>query len=874
MNADGVTVPMGIAFEYGHDPSVLDEDQDVGSGDNVREVRFAASNYQGHSMIIDPNIIENYPVENNICVKHEKTTPDDKLPELAYGQDYQITCGYQAPGGLMPTGLHDPLDPTLFKYNDGLIDQKAKQLKKFRRTIIPGAPRLLIDKSESSQTFLATCKGSDKVRPLWKEFTENWTGTERRKIGDMQTLFLNPGSQQSVSSLSTKVKNNVTFFIRPPLLDYISETKPDGTEVTKPGLIWKYWDSRDKFFGDTSATPAVLEDQAVVGKTNTLDGFDKSKGGIFIRVHKVGLKGLMKTESVLINLSEAEFVTVTIEAVKNLRFSIDHDRPNKKLTINVPAGQQYLFEAMSACDENFFTGDDIRFRDDVGGEKIGDLRVFSSTWLAIEALPDKDHLPDSKQLWNAININEGLNGEVNAYFSLNELAGFDFIGEVTATWQNWVWDGGPVSLLNSSLDFSNTTQEASSNNRTVSYVDFEKAMFRERGRAGSETTKPCSARSKTLLFSQSRMTNRGADYLRLRLKATSRYAPLQLNDPNIHRDALSDDSQLNMWKGCSIGLYRSEPLPSPRISVVSPLFKNLKLPGVTQNNTTSSIAIFLDDIPFHTRSGGGIVETLEARIQIEKLDKNPDVLHSHAIGLDPIRASGSTGPTYKNSSPKVLYDAEDKPIYLTLKSKSILGLTLEPDSPFPLFNSAVAFFEPRSESGINFNPDTIAKIQLRTTTLLSGTINASPWTGAVWVHFLPQSATQFVDGDLSISKIDTVLSVDFANKPENFWITSHENIAAIDKKAPYLISTVQAILFNTVVDYKGDDIKRVVGISDAQITGTALSFTHPEMDVVSDIRLLQVKRVSTAGMQTTWFPDAGIDAPLSVTAIGPLITIK
>ncbi|MBB6255218.1 hypothetical protein [Nitrospirillum iridis] len=919
----GVHEPLPVVFEVGQ------------PGGEHTETRLAAASYRGLAMI--PWSARQVPQDQRRFVAETATVmsiqflhaPDGTMcPPLAYGQDYRIVCGYQAPGGLLPSHFATPSDPLRFAPQEleNLDTQFVREVS-LRRTLIPGPPRFLADGQANAGPATFAMSVEATVRPLWREHMALWPADRaavRDGLRDAPTLYLDDIG-------TTRARREFTFTVRPAALA-LGKQDPNATTA----LVWRYWQERDRQWQGPAAAAVTIpagtdaDDPAVVGP---VQGGQPGSGGIYFRIHEIGRGGLNEAAPPChAVLGEGQCVAVKIERGGGLPIQMTYTPPAENgaanLYIQVPHDQRLLLEAWTACDASFLdNGTDPRFDGQVSCTRLPDrnIALFGAARLAIESLPLDDHLPTAEELWRGISVDEARAFHLEAPTPGEALAEkADFIGNLQSTWQTWRWDGGPVISYEDDLVGGlspDKLEPPDTPYRIGNYVRFEQLMFENRRDGGVTAIVPRTAGTTTQLFALESPPNRGADYLRLRLDATSRYAALRPGSVGIRRRAAlhSQDGRLSPWRGYTMGVHRSDPLPTPRISVAAPLFGRVE-PDETTATTAGGFALYLDHPMFDPRHGGGLAERLEVLITVERVETGapqPEAVQEIAaltVGTDPIRY-GAVNPFEENTdtAPPVLWKRSQggwdngEPKELSLNVGTILGQTLEPGSPAPQFPFAIAFVEPAAGKHL-LRPDTMAKIKVRMTA--GG--HFSDWSAPLWVHLLPDMA-----GTIGKSVAGEMIPVPvFRARMEDNSILLTENAdagspatarfnrlynlcadgAPTEPHDPYLFSKVMAVLIRTIVDVTGKPRQRVAAIvPGTQQPQQGIHFNVPDTRGISHLRLLEVQRVSGAGdlreegnpLQATqrWFggsfstqpaddgPDHSVDINERVVGVGPLVIV-
>ncbi|WGM40659.1 hypothetical protein [Caulobacter sp. NIBR1757] len=851
---DGPT-PLPVAFEMSWQ-----------SG-GAAESRHALANYHGRPLIPLTSADKPPPVSGPDQEVEVPPTPALTLdyladggpyPDLAYGRDYRVAIGYQAPGGILPRGFCAPADPFTYAPDAQILgDTDWRRDIRFRRSLKPGAPRLLPAGETDSPLQLGGPR-DHAVPPLWREYAALWTGADaaaqRRRLDGLATLFLDPVGADKMMSLTPA---QLAFDIRPPALA-LGDSRPD---TVQNAAVWRYWTARDSdFTGAAPATaPAVsdMDDPAVVGGPG---GAATGRGGVIVRLSEITPTGLVSKASQPIVLTSGAAVRVVVETGQghpDLTMTV----AGRTVTINSPPATRFVVEALTACDPAFFAGgDDVRFAADTPVVTEHGLVVFGRSALVFEALPLEAHLPSADDLWRALDLTQtGV-----ALAARPSPSAFDYIGSIEATHQRWTWDGGPVWPLSDFGGLSFGLAEPPGAGRDGRFVAFETTMMGRRGSAGITTTARATAGHKAQLLTLEQRPNQGGDYLRIRAEAISRYAPLRQGagaDPGLLRIvAQLGDTDLGRWRGVTLALSRRDPLPTPRLALAAPTFG--RVGGGA--GMAGGIGLYLDQPMFDTRDGAGLAELLEVEVLAERLITPATTAHS--IGPDPI-LTGDADPWMTGVEPSTW----------VLSRGVILGQTLEPFSASPRIPFSIALLDPIIGQQ-EVKPDTMARIRARTTfaSPMPGVTPAeqerltSPWSAPVWVHFLPDVAAVIDEQvlfqcrqqggrvTLSGNAIDRILHPVAAEAAAARLARLTDRVTDLTPSgAPHLAQGLWAIALATVRDVTGDEVIRASQVVRAQIIDGAIRFDLDDDITPAYVRLLEVQTV-----RTTEAPDA--DLPTSL----------
>jgi hypothetical protein len=867
-----VRTPLPVAFELGAGLSA--------SG--TTEARHASLSYRGEARI--PWSDRPAPVLKGDEAGQETAKAEvrllytgpmiGELPGLAYGRSYELTAGYQSLGGALPAGWCDPARPFVFKPDR--LKAQAGYARRFevRRTQAPGAPRLLQEKegSEGAPEFGGALES--KVRPLWQErlraATFEGVEAQRRMLAQAATVYLgrNPGRRGD---------DRIAFIVRPPAL---AQDDPLSSGYAQRNLVRDYWQARDRDFGSTPAE--AIDDPAIVGKPAATAG----NGGVLVALYKIGTASPVKSR--LVKIQAGEKLDISVECGDQVTLPATGD-----LKIVLPAGGLFALRIQTVADKNFFSGgSDPRFDDSVkdAGEVFPDTDKvfgFGSAVLALECLPTEMHLPSSDALWNAINLHDTDGGFIAWLAAAGEA--FDYVSSAQTVRQLWTWDGGPVlKAAVTGLPWKSEEEDGKDGKRNPNCISFERDHFIGRGAAGLAEIAQASAGQKTTLFRIAAPANRGAGYLRTRLSVTSRYAPLRAafdRDGTYLRATARIGTEFGEWRAQPLPLRRREPLPTPRIAVVAPLFGRLD-PG---KGAAGGLAIYLDHPMYDTRDGGGLAEQLVAEIIVETSSpKGKDGVASIAAGLDPVlfadgkpfsadhgmtesvRQTGDTWPDIPGKwwDPKTRTGAR-------VVVGAIVGQTLEPDSAAPRIPFSVGFLDAiaLTPDGMNqawFEAETMARIRVRTEVLnlpeaTPGSL-ASPWSAAYWVHFLPDHDYGNLFQVASATANGLVLKANSETDPRFLrlkeLVDDEPPIAtSADTQFSYLTRGLIAVIGRVVVDSAGHHAVRPIEVlKRPSIVGDSLYLEIPK-GLMGDVfaRLIEVQDVVAS--VTTGSPLAPTDRP-------------
>ena len=820
---DDAIIPSPVAFAYGIEAGGAD-------------IKHAILNYRGHPIIPfndDSSDLRSHLVRIEYSFDNQKSDID--FSALAYGRTYHVLAGYQALGGILPVDFCDAGNPIALKGEiKNSLDSEFELSIPFRRTLIPGPPR--VESNDGAKSFASSWLALESnVRPIWKEHFSNWTFSEQEKLGGT----LRTAKTKFLALKDAAVSDTLRFKVRPPAL-----ALGEKTNAVRNAAVHEYWIRRDADLGGAkwNGHPGTndVDDPAVIGKVKNNDG----KGGLRFRLWRVSATGVDQVGSTIDIPSRDQNVAVSVSIVVTdagvLRLAKDNAKTN--IVVTAVPQDRFVVQMSTICDSNFFqNGTDVRFSDKVGGvtDKGSGVREFGSSVIAVEVLPNGQHLPDVKLLWDAIGQPKDQKNSNNLVMVLKSpmnSPGFDYIGDVKVVHQVWRWDGGPILADDLRKLMWNSMEDAGSQ---AARVHFENDYFVGRGLAGAEQVSFRAAgdpSKENLLevFSVERPATHGAQYHRFRLEATSRYAPLHLNrfDP-ILRGAAKD--QTRVWKSFASAPVLKEALPTPRLGAVVPLFSGIADPLAT----SGGYALFLDHGWFDTVNGAGLQAQIEVQLIVERVnrkletrsDPSAGTTAALAIGLDGTkRPGGSTLPVEGgNIKATVMSRAADSGAWTptpaeagwnpdpdqenvpTISCSAVLGQTLEPNSPEPQIPFSVAFFDPRIGEQL-IKSDVMMKVRCRANVLNiddeSLTGFSSPWSGEHWVHILAANAP---DNLMACRKIDAKFEIAAADGGE-----VHLNRLANrldDKPNPgFLCDGVGAFALRKVIDSAGREVLRTVSL--------------------------------------------------------------
>ncbi|GAA0274047.1 hypothetical protein GCM10009127_13090 [Alteraurantiacibacter aestuarii] len=949
---DGVSLPFGdctVPIPVSFDLTV-----DVAG----KETRQAIAHYRGESMI--PFADRGNPVEQDEAEPFEPqftflcqppAGSGDALPEIAYGRTYQTVIGYQGLGGAMPAAFCDPEQPLVFSGEmlaqfaaaQGVERTIIKQNTPLR-TLEPGAPRLLNHRADMQDRPLTLGRREDKlVRPLWKEYLSHCPDQAAQDLArEAATVFLDPLALPGREA----ERSSVSFTIAPASLALGQQ----GTQgyVSDP-LVWQYWVRRD---GDFTASlmeerpqSEEVDDPAVV---SGVAGAASGNGGVVVRLWAIKPDRISKSarleiaDTKHIALAAGERIEATSTSSVDPATVADLSVVGKKLAITLPAGQQFLVEIRTVVDSGFFEeGVDRRFGD-LGRAIAGKpYREFGAAVLAFECLPATDDMPTPEAVWKAMRI-EDANGVTIARLSPEmDDETFDYVGRIETVRQAWIWDGGPVLPDGLPRNFTKLEEVGPRPNaaRSKDFVEFEEDYFSGRGLSGlAEPPVQHSAFAQDELFALGQRSDRGAGYMRIRCRLTSRYdalrRPLGFTEAQLQvssrlssaatNGAQSTGDPLGGWRGRGLACRGAARLPTPRIAVAAPMFSTAA-PGAA----SGGILLFLDHPMFDTDHGGGLAERLVAEICIEQIPRRlvrvgdqdlaePGETAALMVGMDGVSSDGDGNPfTAPDTGDAVhrsriatrdpgseSWDGHDPQLWTPggtsqgtarLPCSAILGSTLEPGASAPIMNFSMALLDPviGGKPEYALRPGTMARIRVRTeldpALVEDGSgERVSPWSAEIWVQMramVPGSQdsgewTREADsGEIRLTPKDTAAHAYFKHLQE-----VHRDHAP-DDNAPYLISGLVAVVGTIIRDINGEEQLRPLHVREVDVDDEEL--TVLDAGDVSDncfIRLLEVERVTMpasaeAARQNTprrWIDPAQPDLEPAerIVTIGPLFRVK
>ncbi|MFV3126212.1 hypothetical protein [Niveispirillum sp. KHB5.9] len=890
------------------------------------DTRSGAASYQGEPLMpwsprdrmAPGETVEAFPIE----MTYTPARTDHLVP--AYGLSIDVVCGFQAPGGLLGALCHADGDPLTFRCDalDGLeSNHPFVNSIQVRRTMLPGAPRLSAPGPDPDLPPNFTTPAQANVRPLWREHLRFWPSrkaSEAAALRDVPTLFMD---RPDIGIGDSQARHTFSFIARPPVLA-LGEPK---TGVTT-GRILRYWQERDRHWrgevGQPLAAPTTshVEDPAVVG---LVEGHKPGKGGIFFRLLKITRDGSEAAweRPVAVILGQGQSVTIDV-SVTDGAHSPDPDAADlaaHHLLVKVPRGTRHILEIHTMCDERFLSGgSDARFAEGLGWTEMDGRKLAGVTRLAIEALPGVRHLPGPADLWKAIDVTPDDDmGNITARFVPPPTADADYIGDLAVRWQTWHWDGGPVTPYTApefALAANQLEGMSEDETRAAGHVAFERHMFDGRLDKGAPANRQCGVGTATELFRIEGRPNRGADYLRIRLTAKSRYADLRLGMPGLSESARMDPGEaakglreLELWRAFTIGVRRRDPLPTPRVSVAVPLFGQADREKVA---VAGGIGLCLDH-GMYGAGDGGLDDQLEIAIEVEKVETSGgEKLAALAVGNDPILTADVDPFQDDGHKPAPIRTETIDQGEITsqvLKAHMILGQTLQPQSPEPQFRSVIAMVEPVIQVEGNGNaflrPNVMAKIVARRR--VGGRV--SPPSAPMWVHFLPDMGGE-VDGKAlyTATADETGIVLRASQEPgirgyaEPRFKRLLDVCASADignpADGPHLKTGLLAAGFHAVTDVEGKERLRFDRVATGAFMADGIRFTFSAGKTPDHLRILEVQSVREPGatpfpeqagggelterlfgkssLVITAEPTASHDIGMRITGVGPLVKVQ
>lgn len=837
-SGDPLLVPNPPAIEQG----AYNEEPDTSAGAPVykTERRHALVSYHGLSLLPYAAEAEENPVLTYGSVSHPE------LPSLAFGGEYLVAVGYQSLGGLLPDGFCAVGKPLDFELTN--LEESPTRLLPFMRTMLPGAPDLRMEPpaigKEAPPMARAWQAEEDGVRPLWKEVAgagDRLFETARKQA---RTKFLAHANDEAA------VGDSLTFYATPPNL-------PTAPASDRPGAdaVLRYWRARDKQW-EASGSPwpddgkaKWVPDPAVVGLRASGDGIlVESDGGIRLRVydpakpsapvHRQDIK-LSPTEFLTFEISEGAFV-VTVDGAK--------------VALKCPQGESRVLVLSTLVDEHFLEGGtDQRFADDLM-KLAGHEGEAGSIAIAVEVLPEREHLPDEKQLWQAITAwrkeDNGLILALDANFANPDPTKpqadepFKFVSDIVCEWQEWRWDGGPVR--DEELPGGNDDL-ALEDGSDESFVNFEAAYFTNRGSQGASSSTGLQLRSppgdKPLpLLTRPGSANMGATYYRARLAVTSRYASLVSALPT-----KPDDPDARRWRGVMLAPKRIDPLPTPQISALIPLGGRVKHESDPDEVQAGAFALVLDTPWYDTRVGAGLMARLECEVIWEE-DGDPS-LPAAAIS-EMVNFFGKEG---EDNGRKPLHNLdivnEDAP--RSINDVGVIGLTRDRGSAVAIYTGSLAFFDALIESPAKADGSTerqpipadyTARLRCRAVLTVADETLTSDWSQALLIEFEPtiQSGTISAVFNVAAGTITLTSTSDSAGLMDR-WLHILKDEG---RDTRMMRQGLSAMLFRATTNYIGETILRVIGASDvvADDAANRLTLVAKGVEQPTHVRIFETVR--------------------------------
>ncbi len=915
--ADDLGVALPVALE-------LDPAAQGGAGDN--EVRHAIVTYDGRALYPVATPLDATAEQPVFKLEYGPTQAKTDLPQLAYGQVYQAAIGYRSLGGILPLGFGEVASPTTLPSAAPLKPDGPLKTGVILRTLPPGPPRLEppVERPHIKLNAILTKPDDAKVKPLWVEWLRRWSDEPARaRFRGATTCFLDA---------LTPGREDVEFDLRPPVLALGGKNEPHA-DTRFNDQVWAYWQNRTaEHLGQPPLASPLnqdVDDPAVVeiphGATDPL-----GRGGVWLEIvemtrtgpvsarprQRVRLAGQGARRRVKVICQTGAVAATVVENADTL-------------TINLPPARQFAVSFRTCIDRDYLPGgSDPRISSAIVdptltdrpwaapvGKDVDGTYLFGEATLVFECLPALDHLPTSLELFKALSIEE-IGDSAVARFKPRGAVGEPFIGSLRTWRQTWRWDGGPIpdddwkdeagsTLTGLAAAFGGAGGDvAESGVRPAKVVAFEQSLFQERGQSGSEANAPYAADADGIeLFRLELPADRGADWLRLRLQAISRYAPLRSRaDPdgaNLKRAAQASGARpIDEWFAHGLKLKRRTPLPTPKVRVAAPIFGKV---GADVGHA-GGFNLYLDETAYDVRSGGGLAERVVAEVIIETVERDltvtppiPGLSRQLAVGMDPI-LSGKGQPYLGQSNP-IPPTEPSANLSARFRRAAVLGETLEPNSPAPILPFASVMFDPVLEAGAAsapLRPGTMARIRLRTEALAElcgspGEAQAavSEWSAPVWVQMM---SDMDYDGELNCQVTTAGGVSSFTLSPKvagatvfERWIeraTEDALPAPSRPTGPQLSSGLVAVIGLVVTDIAGAQVLRPRAAVRGRLNGPAktLTFDNVTLGPAPSGLFLQLLETQTEGddpfsdldsAANRWLADSVADAKERIVGFGP-----
>lgn len=819
-----------------------------------------------------------------LCLDYA-AAPLDEL-ELAYGRVFEVEVGYQSLAGGLPAGWCEPDAP--FDFRPDILAGSLETRKKVAvlRTRAPGPPEL----ADATGSRLRGPRDGD-VRPLWRERVARWADPVARGTLDTATTIY-------LDALHPRAARRQCA-IRPPGL-----SQP-GILTDNNDRIREFWLRRNRELGLPDPDGASA-DPAVTGPSR---GQAASRGGVRVTLKRLTPGGFETLGSEVLIFGTRSELPAEFVCEPNAAPRIDASGPVVRI-VTAPT-EMYAVELETLVDAAFFSGGaDPRF--DVALTKAPTVKngagavthyAFGRQTLVLECLPGEDHLPDAAALRDAL-VLEDTDGITTCAWAPKG-KNFQYVGTVETVRQSWRWDGGPIDER--ALDAIDWNAAEENGPREAAWLTLEDGLFAGRGAGGVSETHQlgAAATGSSLLFRMVAPRNRGADYLRVRATAVSRYEALRKDVPELatplRRVARAGPGPLDIWKALPLQLRRQDPLATPSLAVLAPTF-GLVEPGPASAGDWCALL----DHPFYDPiNGGGLAERLVAEIVVETLDLgDAGKWAALALGSDPTLAGADAsyeagiGPdrVVKLGTPADTDGAWD-PAAGTgaiVVARAVLGQTLEPFSAAPTIPFSLAFF-PAAIGKHRLRPGTMIKARLRCEAhgKAAGAdpgepaAMSSPWSATRWLtvsantDYADLFAAPAWDAGKGVLRLS---SRPGATGDARFRrLRTLADDTAPDGQNPYLVQGLVAVLGRVVGDLRGDEVIRpfdkMGGLLRGRLTDAGLSFACGDLPAGEYVlRVLEMRTVSlpTPAPTTleTILPDTDrpgqtMDADGQILAIGP-----
>lgn len=888
--------------------------EDYTDAAETTKAQQAIQRFFGHVLTPRSDLEAPNPTEHKdsaLTLTYRGDGPELKLDlDLAYGRVFHVEVGYQSLAGALPVDWCLPSEPFTFRADLLAAGGVTRKQVALLRTKPPGPPELADQASPERPSSGLTGPRDHEVRPLWRERVAGWTdASHRRRIQTCSTVYLDA---------FTETSKRRSFFLLPPNL-----TEKGKYEQTDSERIWDYWVKRDE---DVKVKSPLRNgrapDPAVVGLAQGQPG---PTGGVIIRLMEVGQAGLVDVASSKILFDGQPAIEVNLSCEEN---AVPAILPGSPTVISLPPSGIFAVEFQTLVDAHFFLGgEDPRFDERLKDEPIETGGVithyaFGKFGLVVECLPELDHLPAQEALWDAIKITDA-NGSTRCEWVAPANPLFAYVGGIETVRQSWSWDAGPID--DQLLDALPWGSAEAARPRDRQWLNVETAFFGERGISGRTAHHDISATSDpSRLFEIEARPNRGADYLRVRATAISRYVALREDDlvlkPRLRCQARAGDGSLDIWKAVALKARRRDPLATPSVAALVPMFGMIE----GGNASAGDWCAYIDHPLYDANNGGGFAERIVAEIVVEHLDHclDPDGEGESAalsVGTDPTLSSldnsfeaGAGAPARYAYKPKNgqyqppitddVWNPENR-IGAMVPAKAVLGQTLEPNSSAPIVPYSIAFFS-AAIGRHRLSPGTMIKVRLRLEAVparieLVSATNAqpdleraaatfhSPWSAVRWIMVSANTDYENFFEPPVYDPSEGALRLKFvgANPADPCFLRLKALIgdSAPNAGAPYLVQGLTAAIGNVVGDLRGDDVIRPIdgigsghgSLLEGRLDGNDLLFAcQPPSSGDHFLRALEMRTVSLpappAPSLDTILPDGSNDAEGHLVAIGPL----